>query len=147
MNILPTNDVPDHIIEDSVLAHVAAAYFAVSKHLERKTQCSSTRGFVLSTLRDGAMLNQNQIAKLLNIDRTVVHRTIRSLIEEGLITEHKPKSGRAIELRLSPRGKKYRDELIGARKSADQSIRTCMTSEDRKTLLKLLKRIAQCELG
>ena len=146
MNVLPANEIPEHILEDSVLAHVAAAYFAVSKQLERKTQCSSTRGFVLSILRDGTMLNQNRIAKLLNIDRTVVHRTIRSLIEEGLITEHKPKSGRAIELRLSPRGKKYREELIEARKSADQSIRTCMTTEDRKMLLRLLKRIAQCEL-
>ena len=147
MNVLPVSEIPEHILEDSVLAHVAAAYFAVSKQLERKTQCSSTRGFVLSTLRDGTMLNQNQIAKLLNIDRTVVHRTIRSLVEEGLVTEHKAKSGRAIELRLSPRGKKYREQLIEARKSADQSIRTSMTSEDRKTLLRLLKQVALCELG
>ena len=147
MNVLPVSEIPEHILEDSVLAHVAAAYFAVSKQLERKTQCSSTRGFVLSTLRDGTMLNQNQIAKLLNIDRTVVHRTIRGLVEEGLVTEHKAKSGRAIELRLSPRGKKYREQLIEARKSADQSIRTSMTSEDRKTLLSLLKQVALCELG
>ena len=147
MNVLPVSEIPEHILEDSVLAHVAAAYFAVSKQLERKTQCSSTRGFVLSTLRDGTMLNQNQIAKLLNIDRTVVHRTIRGLVEEGLVTEHKAKSGRAIELRLSPRGKKYREQLIEARKSADQSIRTSMTSEDRKTLLRLLKQVALCELG
>ena len=147
MNVLPVSEIPEHILEDSVLAHVAAAYFAVSKQLERNTQCSSTRGFVLSTLRDGTMLNQNQIAKLLNIDRTVVHRTIRSLVEEGLVTEHKAKSGRAIELRLSPRGKKYREQLIEARKSADQSIRTSMTSEDRKTLLRLLKQVALCDLG
>jgi DNA-binding MarR family transcriptional regulator len=146
MNVIPANEMPDRILEDSVLAHVAAAYFAVSKQLERKTQCSSTRGFVLSTLRDGAMLNQNQIAKLLNIDRTVVHRTIRSLIDEGLLSEHKANSGRAIELRLSSRGKTYREKLIKARESADECIRSCMTSEDRKMLLKLLKQIAQCEL-
>jgi DNA-binding MarR family transcriptional regulator len=146
MNVIPANEIPDRILEDSVLAHVAAAYFAVSKQLERKTQCSSTRGFVLSTLHDGAMLNQNQIAKLLNIDRTVVHRTIRSLIDEGLVSEHKAKAGRSIELRLSPKGKKYHEKLIEARESADQCIRSCMTSEDRKMLLKLLKQIAQCEL-
>lgn len=146
MNVLPANQIPDHILEDSVLAHVAAAFFAVSKQLERKTQCSSTRGFVISTLRDGAMLNQNQIAKLLNIDRTVVHRTIRSLIEEGLVTEHKARSGRAIELRLSPKGKKYREKLIEAREFADQCIRISMTSEDRKALLRLLKRVAECDL-
>ena len=32
-----------------MLAHIAAAYFSVGKSLERKTQCSATRGFILST--------------------------------------------------------------------------------------------------
>ena len=81
--------IPDEILRDSVLAHVAAAYFAVGKRLERKTQCSATRGFILSTLRDGAALNQNQIATLLGFDRTVVHRSIKTMLREGLVTEKK----------------------------------------------------------
>ena len=54
--------IPEEILKDSVLVHVAAAYFSVSKQLERKTGCSQTRGFILSTLRGGAERNQNQIA-------------------------------------------------------------------------------------
>jgi hypothetical protein len=73
MIIVPKKDIPQDILRDSVLAHVAAAYFSVGKRLERKTQCSATRGFILSTLRGGAALNQNQIATLLGFDRTVVH--------------------------------------------------------------------------
>jgi hypothetical protein len=60
MSTLIQNDIPDDILKDSVIAHLAAAYFSVGKRLERKTQCSATRGFILSTLRGDAKLNQNQ---------------------------------------------------------------------------------------
>src|SRR5579872_7088972 len=114
-NILPRADVPENILQDSVLAHIAAAYFSVGKQLERKTQCSATRGFILSTLRDGATPNSNQIATLLALDRTVVHRAIKSMVQEGLLSERKAKSGRALHVQLTPKGKKYRERLIAAR--------------------------------
>jgi DNA-binding MarR family transcriptional regulator len=145
MNILPKKEIPDDILKDSVLAHVAAAYFSVGKRLERKTQCSATRGFILSTLRDGTPLNQNQIATLLGLDRTVVHRAIKSLAKEGLVSEHRAKSGRAIQVQLMAKGRKYRERLIKARVTADESVRRQMSSEERATLLRLLKLVAECE--
>ena len=145
MNMLPSKEIPEDILKDSVLAHIAAAYFSVGKRLERKTQCSATRGFILSTLRDGTTLNQNQIATLLGFDRTVVHRAIKSLAKEGLVSEHKAKSGRAIQVQLTAKGRKYRERLIEARMTADESVRRQMTSEERETLLRLLKLVAECE--
>lgn len=145
MNILPKNDIPDDILTDSVLANIAAAYFSVGKRLERKTQCSATRGFILSTLRGGTTLNQNQIATLLGFDRTVVHRTIKLLAKEGLVSEHRAKSGRAIPVQLTAKGKKYRERLIRARVAADESVRRQMTWEERQTLLRLLKLVAETE--
>lgn len=145
MSILPENEIPEDILKASILAHVAAAYFSVGKRLERKTKCSATRGFILSTLRSGTILNQNQIATLLGLDRTVVHRAIKTLAEDGLVSEHKAKSGRAIEVQLTAKGTKYRERLIEARKAADESVRRRMTPEERETLLRLLKRIAECE--
>src|SRR6201998_3209993 len=112
MNILPRKEIPDDILKDSVLAHIAAAYFSVGKRLEQKTRCSATRGFILSTLRGGAALNQNQIATLLGLDRTVVHRAIKSMVREGLVSERKAKSGRAIHITLTPKGHRYRKRLI-----------------------------------
>ena len=76
MNILPGKEIPENILKDSVLAHIAAAYFSVGKRLEQKTRCSATRGFILSTLRGGTALNSNQIATLLSFDRTVVHLSL-----------------------------------------------------------------------
>jgi len=146
MNIVPRKEVPEDILKDSVLAHIAAAYFSVGKRLERKTRCSATRGFILSTLRGGAMLNQNQIATLLGFDRTVVHRAIKSMAQEGLVSERKAKSGRAIHVRLTPKGNKYRERLIKARMDADESVRHQLTSGERATLLRLLKLIAELEL-
>jgi DNA-binding MarR family transcriptional regulator len=145
MNILPRKEIPDDILKDSVLANIAAAYFSVGKRLERKTQCSATRGFILSTLRGGATPNQNQIATLLGIDRTVVHRAIKTLAKEGLVSEHRAKSGRAIRIELTAKGRKYRERLIKARVTADESVRQQMTSEERETLLRLLKRVAECD--
>jgi DNA-binding MarR family transcriptional regulator len=145
MNIIPAKEVPDNILEDSVLAHIAAAYFSVGKRLERKTQCSATRGFILSTLRGGATLNQNQIATLLGLDRTVVHRAIKSMVQEGLVSERKAKSGRAIHVQLTPKGNKYRERLIKARVAADENVRHQLTSDERATLMRLLKLIAELD--
>ena len=119
MSLLVERKIPQDILEDSVLAHVAAAYFAMGKRLERKTQCSATRGFILSTFRGGAELNQNQIATLLGFDRTVVHRAIKTLIKDRLVSEKKAKTGRAFRLHLTEKGEKYRRGLIQARREAD----------------------------
>ncbi len=145
MNILPGKEIPADILKDSVLAHIAAAYFSVGKRLERKTQCSATRGFILSTLRGGTALNSNQIATLLDFDRTVVHRSIKSLVKEGLVSEHRAKSGRAILVQLTAKGRKYRERLIEARETADESLRRQMSSEERETLIRLLKVVAECD--
>jgi len=145
MNILSKKEIPDDILKDSVLAHIAAAYFSVGRRLERKTQCSATRGFILSTLRGGAKLNQNQIATLLGLDRTVVHRAIKSMVREGLVSEKKAESGKAIHVQLTANGKKYREQLIKARIAADWTVRRQMSTKERETLLRLLKLVSECE--
>ena len=143
--VVPKKDIPQDILRDSLLAHVAAAYFSVGKKLERKTRCSATRGFILSTLRGGAALNQNQIATLLAMDRTVVHRAIKSMVQEGLVSERKAKAGRAIHVTLTPKGHQYRKRLIHARMAADDKLRKKLTTEEQTTLLRLLKLIAELE--
>lgn len=143
--IIVKKPVPEDILKDSVLAHVAAAYFAVGKRLERKTRCSATRGFILSTLRNGADLNQNQIATLLGFDRTVVHRSIKTMVQEGLVSEKKAKSGKAILVRLTAKGAQYREFLIKERRAADEKVREELTSEERSTLIRLLKLVSELE--
>jgi DNA-binding MarR family transcriptional regulator len=145
MNVIPKKGVPEDVLSGSVLAHIAAAYFSVGKRLERKTQCSATRGFILSTLRGDATPNKNQIATLLGLDRTVVHRAIKSMIQGGLVSERKAKSGKAIHVKLTSQGKNYRKRLIKAREAADGRVRKELTPEDRATLLRLLKLIADLE--
>ena len=145
MITVPRKDIPQDILRDSVLAHVAAAYFSVGKKLERKTHCSATRGFILSTLRAGATLNQNQIATLLGLDRTVVHRAIKSMVQEGLVSERKAKSGRALHVKLTAKGHKYRKRLIHARVAADDRLGKELTPDERATFLRLLKLVAELE--
>jgi DNA-binding MarR family transcriptional regulator len=145
MNAVPQQEIPNDILRESILAHIAAAYFSVGKRLERKTQCSATRGFILSVLRDGTVLNQNQIATLLAIDRTVVHRAVKLLVKEGLLVERKGTSGKEIPVSLTAKGRNYRERLIKTRVNADEALRHRMTAEEQDIFLRLLKRVAECE--
>ena len=97
-------------------------------------------------MRSGAALNQNQIAKLLGFDRTVVHRAIKTMVQEGLLSEKKAESGRSILLGLTAKGHKYRKRLISARMAADEKVREGLTPEERARLLRLLKLITELEL-
>ncbi|HWZ99449.1 MAG TPA: MarR family transcriptional regulator [Candidatus Dormibacteraeota bacterium] len=138
--------IPPEILKDSVILHLASAYFFIGKRLEQKTQCSPTRGFILSTLRGGASLNQNQIATLLGFDRTVVHRAVKTMIQEGLLSERKAESGRSLLVQLTAKGNKYRESLIKERRALDDLLQQQLTPDEIVALLRLLKRLAELEL-
>jgi DNA-binding MarR family transcriptional regulator len=138
--------IPDENLKDSVLVNLAAAYFSVSKQLERRTGCSQTRGFILSTLRGGAERNQNQIATLLGFDRTVVHRSIGTMLKEGLVTKKKAGAGRAFVIRLTPKGEKYREFLIKERRGAEEKLGRILHAKERTTLIRLLRSVAEVQI-
>jgi DNA-binding MarR family transcriptional regulator len=138
--------IPPEIVKKSAVIQIAQAYFAIGKKLEQKTKCSPTRGFILSTLRGGASLNQNQIATLLGLDRTVVHRSIKAMIQEGLLTERKADSGRGLLVHLTAKGNRYRDYLIKQRRAVDEKLRKKLTPREISTLIRLLRVAAALEL-
>ena len=143
MIIVEKKLIPQKVMQDSVLVHLAAAYYSVGKQLEQKTQCSQTRGFIMSTLRGGAALNQNQIATMLGFDRTVVHRAVKTMIREGLLSERKAKTGRALLVQLTAKGNKYRENLVKERRAAEEKLRAALTPEEIATMLRLLKVIGE----
>ena len=146
MTIVDKKLIPQEILKDSVLLNLASAYFTIGKRLEQKTKCSQTRGFIMSTLRGGAALNQNQIATMLGFDRTVVHRAIKTMIQEGLLSERKADTGRALLVQLTAKGNKYRDGLIKERRAAEDKLRTELTPAQASDLIRLLKRVAELEI-
>ena len=144
--IIPAkNEIPKEIVKSSVVLQLASAYFAIGKRLEQKTQCSQTRGFVMSTLRGGVALNQNQIAKLLGFDRTVVHRAIKTMIREGLLSEKKAESGRGLLVHLTAKGNAYRESLIKERRAVDEKLREKLKPREISRLLRLLEEVATLE--
>jgi DNA-binding MarR family transcriptional regulator len=145
MIIVDKKLIPQDILKDSVLLNLAAAYFSVGKRLEQRTKCSPTRGFIMSTLRGGAALNQNQIATMLGFDRTVVHRAIKTMIHEGLLSERKAGTGRALLVQLTAKGNKYREGLIKERRAAEDKLRKELTEVEAATLIRLLTRISELE--
>ena len=146
MNAVEQKLIPEEIRKDSVLVHLAAAYFSVSKQMERKTGCTQTRGFILSTLRGGAERNQNQIATMLGFDRTVVHRAIGTMRKEGLVSKKKADKGRTFVIRLTPKGEKYRGSLIRERRAAEEKLREVLQPEERAEFIRLLEVVAGLEI-
>jgi DNA-binding MarR family transcriptional regulator len=67
------------------------------------------------------------------------------MVEEGLLSERKAPSGRALVAQLTPKGNKYRENLIRIRRAADDKLRQELTQEDRDMLIRLLKRVAETE--
>ncbi|MGC1770256.1 MAG: MarR family winged helix-turn-helix transcriptional regulator [Candidatus Acidiferrales bacterium] len=145
MNIIDKKlvPIPPQIVKESILLNLASAYSSVGKQLEQKTKCSQTRGFIMSTRRGGAALNQNQIAKLLGFDRTVVHRAIKTMIHEGLLTEKKAATGRSLPVQLTAKGNKYRENLVKERRNAEEKLRQSLKPKEISTLIRLLNQISE----
>jgi DNA-binding MarR family transcriptional regulator len=145
VNIVDKNQIPNEILQDSVILRLAAAYSSIAKKMEQKTKCSQTRGFIMATLRGGAALNQNQIAKRLSLDRTVVHRAIKTMLRERLLTEKKAPSGRGLLIQLSAKGNASREIMIKHRRALDAKVREKLTRREIATLVRLLSVIADLE--
>ena len=71
-------------------------------------------------LQSSAELNQNQIATLLGLDRTVVHRAIKAMVQEGACVGEKSKIGQSNSHYVDgKRPQIRRKRLIDARIAAD----------------------------
>lgn len=67
---------------------------------------------------------------MLGFDRPVVHCAIRTLGREGLVSEKKADSGKAILIQLTAKGTKYRERLIESRREAEKKLRKKLTAEE-----------------
>ncbi len=71
------------------------------------------------------------------------HRAVKTMIQEGLVSEKKAESGRALPVRLTAKGNKYREYLIKERRAVDEKLREELAPEEIATLIRLLKVVAE----
>ena len=67
------------------------------------------------------------------------------MLKEGLVSEQKAKTGRALLLHLTVKGERYHQALIQHRRSADEKLRLALTPDERATLIRELRLIAELE--
>lgn len=67
------------------------------------------------------------------------------MIHEGLLSERKATSGRALLVHLTAKGNKYREYLIKERRSMDEQVQRRLSRADVGTLIRLLKVVAEME--
>jgi DNA-binding MarR family transcriptional regulator len=78
-------------------------------------------------------------------DRTRIVAEDARRVKQFLASERKAKTGRALLLHLTPKGEKYHQGLVQRRRSADDRARELLTADERSTLTRLLKLIAEME--
>jgi DNA-binding MarR family transcriptional regulator len=67
------------------------------------------------------------------------------MIQEGLLSEKKAATGRALLVRLTPKGNKYREYLIKERRALDEKVQKQFSRDEVAQLIRLLSRIAELE--
>lgn len=148
MNPREPQTVPAQTQRASLILSLVAAHSAIIREMESRAKMTLTRGQVLAAFRGGAVLNQNQVAKHLGMDRTVVHRTIRSLVEEGYLLEAPAEKGRSLLLKLTAKGEGFRETMIRERKHLDASFSELLGPAVADTLRQGLQAItAQVQVG
>jgi hypothetical protein len=65
------------------------------------------------------------------------------MIQEGLLTEEKAATGRALPVQLIFQGNKYHDCLIQGRRNAEEKLRKELKPREISTLIRLLSQIAE----
>jgi DNA-binding MarR family transcriptional regulator len=68
------------------------------------------------------------------------------MIQEGLVSERKANSGRALLVQLTPKSTRYREYLIKERQETGEKLRKELTPEECATLVRLLKAVAELEV-
>jgi DNA-binding MarR family transcriptional regulator len=68
------------------------------------------------------------------------------MIKEGLLTERKAHSGRALLVELTAKGNKYREYLIKERRAADEKLRKALKPGEISTLTRLLDIVAALKI-
>lgn len=142
MNFSFQKIIPEEIIKNSLFLNVTSAAWSLVTAFEKGTQTSQNRFLILIVFRGGVILNQNQIANLLGLDRTVVHRIVKSLILEKLLSETKAETGKSFLLRLTQKGELFRERLIAERKAIDQKLGKLLNPKETLILTRALKKIA-----
>ena len=130
---------------DSIVLGILRAYWAVVRGFETRTGASHSRLLILRLFRRGVTFNKNQVANQLGFDRTVVHRVVRTMVEDGLLAETRSETGRQVMLSLTERGKAVREELILQKRALDRRIGAQYEPGELTRFREMLDRVAAME--
>jgi DNA-binding MarR family transcriptional regulator len=101
---------------------------------------------ILMMLGQNPGLRQGVLAQALRIKRSNMAKIVRLLDREGLITRRVPSTDRrAVELRLTPRGKALVERISPQIAASDRAATAMLSDGERATLLRLLARMAHLD--
>lgn len=92
----------------------------------------------------GGLLSQQEIANLLQKDKSGIQRTIRTLERDGYLRVQQDDADRRKNLvQLTPAGKMIMEQVLSTSKSFDQQLTSKLTADEVDTLLSLLKKVSE----
>lgn len=91
----------------------------------------------------GGLLSQQEIANLLQKDKSGIQRTIRTLERDGYLRVQQDDIDRRKNLvQLTPAGKMIMEQVLSTAKSFDEQLTNKLSADEVDTLLGLLKKVS-----
>jgi len=129
-----------------LLAH---AHSLLTRHVTSfaANEKSSRNDFrVMVTLVDNDNLSLGQLAEMMQVKQPTLSRIIENLVTSGLVERRgSKKDRRAVEIRLSPAGKRAVKPLLKQAQSLNDDIVSKLGITDAENLVRILKRIVVME--
>ena len=98
----------------------------------------------LTVLYDEDGLSQEEISRILNVDKATAGRDIKRLAEEGYVERKRnPEDRRAYKIFLTEKGKKVKPVIIRVLSSWTSILSSDFTEEEKDLIIELLKRMYQ----
>jgi DNA-binding MarR family transcriptional regulator len=103
---------------------------------------------VLFSLYKSEGISQEKLSKMLNVDKATVTRTVKKLLENGLIERRQDESDkRAYLLFVTDKGKALKPKIETAFEAWDSIVLDGFTDEEIKQLMSYMERISSNVLG
>ncbi|WP_051243581.1 MarR family winged helix-turn-helix transcriptional regulator [Azohydromonas australica] len=87
-------------------------------------------------------VSAQQVSKVIGLDKGAVSRCFKEMQSRGFITMGlDANDGRLRMARLTPRGRRLHDQMMGMALAREQALLSVLSAEERKTLVGLLRRL------
>lgn len=114
----------------------------LSKRKRGPGSFSSTEEMAIHLIRHNKGISQERLSSLLGVDKALVTRIIRKLVDDGYVERRQSESDkRAYELYPTEKAQELKDEMVSFEDCYYEEALSVLTDEEREEFLSLLSKV------